>query len=262
MKTADKITVTDGRLKKALKNQISPMLMPDVNKQITKAFNDSKFQVGIMTKFYPYLDKCEVKLRNGKLVLCKILHRYAGEMIDFYTPTGEKSFCTSLKEPCIIPLEELQCLILDVNDDSNEQIFVGYINLQDFVGLDPASPGDFKILSHGVSNQYWIRFGPNGLDLRSKKLPTNNVGEFDSNMINVDYATKKDIKELQDEIDNLEPSGGDLKDYIKKEDLIDNTKCDVDLNLNFGLKGLDDTITIDMGIVDYVVEKIINTNGS
>ena len=50
----------------------------------------------------------------------------------------------------------------------------------------------------------------------------------------------------------------DLTDYVKKSDLIDETKYDIDLNLSFGTKGFDDTITIDMDIVDYVVSKIIN----
>jgi len=53
--------------------------------------------------------------------------------------------------------------------------------------------------------------------------------------------------------------GGDLSEYIKKQDLLDNTQYDIDLNLSFGLSGLDDSIIIDMDIVDHKVNKTINT---
>lgn len=52
---------------------------------------------------------------------------------------------------------------------------------------------------------------------------------------------------------------GDFSEYVKKEDLLDNTQYDIDLNLNFGLSGLDDSITINMDIVDHIVNKTINT---
>lgn len=53
----------------------------------------------------------------------------------------------------------------------------------------------------------------------------------------------------------------DLSDYVKKADLINKNKYDIDLNLSFGLKGQDDTIVIDMDIVDHVVNKEINLRG-
>lgn len=58
--------------------------------------------------------------------------------------------------------------------------------------------------------------------------------------------------------------GGDtpeLKDYVKKKDLIDKTKYDVDLNIQFGASGIDDMIIIDMDIVDHKVSKTINIGG-
>lgn len=67
-----------------------------------------------------------------------------------------------------------------------------------------------------------------------------------------DYYTKS-------EVDDLITGDKDLNDYVKKADLIDNTKYDVDLNLSFGLSGQDDSIIIDMDIVDHIVNKIIKT---
>lgn len=52
--------------------------------------------------------------------------------------------------------------------------------------------------------------------------------------------------------------GGDLSNYVKKSDLINKNKFDIDLNLNFGISGLDDSIIIDMDIVDHIVNKTIN----
>ena len=48
---------------------------------------------------------------------------------------------------------------------------------------------------------------------------------------------------------------------MRKSDLIDNTKYDIDLNLNFGASGIDDIITIDMDIVDHIVNKQIIVGG-
>lgn len=205
MKTTDNMTITNGRLKKALSNQVEPLIMPTVNQKILKAVRESKFQVGVMTKFYPYLDKCEMKVKD-KLIICKILHRFAGDLIDFYTPIGEEDYCTKLKEPCIIPREQLQGLILDVNDNSNEQIFVGYLHSEELVGMNPAGSGNLKLTNITGTNQYWIKFGNNGLDIRLPDVPSAELGALDSNMSSLEYVQKDDflnvIEELEDKINN------------------------------------------------------------
>lgn len=270
MKTTDNLTVTNGRLKKALSTQVDPIIMPQVNKKINKVAKDSQIQTGVMTKFYPYLDKCEVKLNSGDIVICRILHRFAGDLIEFFTPlSSHEEYCEKLHEPCIVPLCGLNVCVLDVNDDTDEQIMIGYFISDDLVDIEPAEEGCLKLTTLTDTNEYWLKFGVNGVDIRSPEPPITNVGKFDEDMLNVDYATKDDLKDvvdltevycrldqLQDEIDNIDP-GGD-KDYVKKEDLIDPTKYDIDLNLSVGLSGLDDTITIDMDIVDHIVDKTIN----
>lgn len=275
MKTSDNITVTNGRLKKALSTRVENIIVPQLNQKINKTATDAKIQVGSMTKFYPYLDKCEVDL-DGELIICKILHRFSGELIDFYTPTGDEDYCDNLHEPCIIPREDLKCLVLDINDSSDERVMIGYFLAEEIIGFNPASQGNLKLMSVGATNQYWIKFGLDGLDIRSPETPVTNVGEFDSDMSSLEYTTREDVEDiivgkidltgiyerldtLQEEIDNLDPGGGsaDLKDYVKKDDLIDNTKFDIDLNLNFGLTGSEDSIIIDMDIVDHIVNKRI-----
>lgn len=275
MKTTENIAVTDGRVKKALQTKVEEIIIPKINSKVNKTSRDAKIQVATMTKFYPYLDKCEVDL-NGNLVICKILHRFSGSLIDFYTPIGDEDYCERLKEPCIIPMETLQCLILDINDGSDEQVMIGYFLPDEIIGLNPASQGNLKLVSMGETNQYWIKFGLDGLDIRLKDTPSIDIGGYDSDMSNADHVTKKDVEDLvigeidlteinerldtiESKIDNVPAEGmGDLKDYVKKVDLIDPTKYGIDLNIDFGVRGVDDNIIIDMDIVDHIVNKTIN----
>ena len=63
-------------------------------------------------------------------------------------------------------------------------------------------------------------------------------------------------------LDNKITSGLEqLNNKIDNGDIIDNTKYDIDLNIDFGVRGINDTIIIDMDIVNYQVTKTINTNG-
>ena len=70
----------------------------------------------------------------------------------------------------------------------------------------------------------------------------------------IDSYTRAEVDEI---VQDIISGDIDLKDYVRKADLINNTEYDVDLNLSFGTRGFDDTITIDMDIVDHVVSKII-----
>lgn len=213
MKTTDNITVTNGRLEKALKTRVEPIIMPQVTKQVNQAVNDSKFQIGVMTKFYPYLDKCEIEV-NGELVLCKILHRFIGDLCEYYTPVGDEDYCSTLNEPCIIPMGTLECLILDVNDNTDEQIMVGFINSEELIGVNPAKQGNLKLVSRTETNQFWIKFGLDGLDIRSPQAPTTNVGEYDSTMEEVKYTNSNEVY-TKAEVDQLIE---DLKNEILGED--------------------------------------------
>lgn len=217
MKSSDKINVTDARLRNALKSEFDYSVMPGINNKILKVAYDSKMQVGVITKFYPYLDKVEVKLRNGTLILCRILHRFGGSLIDFYTPDGERDYCTKLKEPCIIPRSEFECLILDVNDTSKEQILVGYFISEELIGSNPAHSGNMKLVYIAGDNEYWIKFGREGLDIRLPDSLVMNQGRLDEEMETVDYInsnnfyTKEEVdKRIEEAIANA--LGGNTDD--------------------------------------------------
>lgn len=203
------ITATDGRLKQALEKNIKPIQ----NKAIFSIKNEienNKLHTGSMSKFYPYLNKAEVKLnKSNKKVVCKILNKYSGGILDLYTPSGESSFCNTLKEPCIIPQGNLPCIVADIEND-NEKLLLGYYLVDELVGFSPAPSGNMKLLSIGATNEYHIKFGVNGLDIQSAKKPTINVGEFEDETTELNYASSDDVY-TREEVDKLLE---DLKEEI------------------------------------------------
>ena len=205
------ITPTQGRLRAAIDNAVTKPIIPQVLPEIETAVEKERIRTGVITKFYPYLDKAMVELDNSdEVVLCKILHRFGGELIDLYTPSADSSdYCDELHEPCVIPRASLNCLIVNIDDaDSEEYLILGFYQNDEFIGLNPAAPGNIKIAFRGGTNQFWIKFGSDGLDLRLPKAVTLNVGDMDKNMEEVDYADStnvytKDEVYTKEEVDEL-----------------------------------------------------------
>jgi len=198
------ITVTKGRAKEAIEGGVTKVFGTKVSNQINNAVAEERIRTGVITKFYPYLDKAEVKLDNvNKKIICKILHRFGGDLIDFYTPSSsEKSFDDNLKEPCIIPRAAQHVCVLSIHDaDSAENIILGYYQNEEVVGMKPAEPGNMKLTSITEPNLYWLQFGKDGLDLRLPKQATTNVGVTPNTMENVEYTQKGDVY-TKDEVDN------------------------------------------------------------
>ena len=188
------ITVTEGRLKQSIDDAVTRSIGNKISQQITNAVENERVKTGVITKFYQFLDKVEIKIDDSEdTVICRILHRFGGELIDFYTPTGEDSFCDNLKEPCIIPRGELHCCILNINDDTDDWLMLGYYNAEELIGINPAAAGNMKIVTRGGTNQFWIKFGYDGLDIRSTTPATMNVGDTDDDMAPVDYANSSNV---------------------------------------------------------------------
>ena len=77
MKSSNNITATDGRLISAITPIIHNVVEDSLETTVKKEVNASKIHIGALTKYYPYLDKAEVKV-GDKLILGKILHRMHG----------------------------------------------------------------------------------------------------------------------------------------------------------------------------------------
>lgn len=217
------ITVTKGRVEEAIEGAITRTIGPKITQQINNAVENTKIRTGVITKFYPYLDKAEVQLDNtGEKVLCKVLHHYGGELIDFFTPNGDEDYCNELHEPCIIPRGDLQVLIVNIHDsDSNDWLMLGYYASEEWIGINPASQGNLKISTDGGTNQFWVKFGWDGLDLRLPDNITTNTGVMDSEMKNLEYANSNDVY-TKEEVDELISHGGGNLDISLTMDTMSN----------------------------------------
>ena len=125
MRTTNNITLTNKRQYDPLKLLVNQIIDDrKIEETINKTVDASKIRTGKLLKFYPYLDKAEVQLNNiTKPVLCRMFHRFGGSLIDFFTPEGENAFCETLKEPCILPREQLHVLVADIsNEDAKEML--------------------------------------------------------------------------------------------------------------------------------------------
>lgn len=192
MADSKNITATKGRLTSNLHNVIGKAIdSRQIEKMVDTKIQNSKANTGIVTKFYPHLDKAEVLIDGSKKkVLCSILHRFGGELIEFYTPNGDRIFCNKLKEPAIKPRGALRCFVMHTQ---NEWLLLGYFIDEELIGINPAAMGDMKLTTRGGTNQYWIKFGYAGLDIRSSTRPVTNVGEMDKDMEYLEYANAKKI---------------------------------------------------------------------
>lgn len=202
MVNSQNITITEGRARNALESVLNEVTMPQVDRKIQQAVEGERIRGGTVTKFYHYLDKAEVKLdKSNKKILCRIMHRFAGNLIDFYTPAGGKSYCKKLHEPCIIPRDPLHCLVLDIQDGTDEYILLGYDYPQDIVGFKPAYVGALKIVSFSASKENYITFGGKGLKIQANKEVEMEYGQYEDDITQVKYSNSDDVY-TKDEVYN------------------------------------------------------------
>ena len=232
------ITVTTPRARDAISKQFSKIMNPTLNSTVNKAVEEERIRTGVISKFYPYWDKAEVILDGSKeKILCKILHRYGGDVIDFYTPDADREiFDDERKEVCVIPKSAQHVLVMKIHDsDSTENLILGYYQDKDIVGFKPAKNGHMKLMSITEPNLYWLEFGRTGLDVRVPGQIKSDVGTlpktmesgniYDSNMIytkeEVDEKLKKrgglNSSELLKLVENYNQRGTD-KYYLFRGD--------------------------------------------
>ncbi|MBQ2653069.1 MAG: hypothetical protein IJF83_05895 [Methanobrevibacter sp.] len=209
MKTTENITLTNRRQLAPIKTIVDKAIEEkEIEKTIDKTVDASKSRTGVLTKFYPYLDKAEVKLdHNSKKVLCRFLHNFSGSLIDFFTPDGESSFCETLHEPCILPRADLHVCVLDISneDAADEMLILGYFNPDDIVGIKPANPGYLKITDIGATNQWGVEIGQGEVNIRTVKGAHFTEGEYHTDDTDVEYANSEKVytkQEMDDKLNN------------------------------------------------------------
>ena len=97
---SDNVTVTQGRMKQAFSNSIGQIVKNETAKIVKEAIENSKISVGVVTEFYPYLDKAEVQILNSDkkvFLFCR-----NDSLADFYSKIGfEKVGCWAICEKII-----------------------------------------------------------------------------------------------------------------------------------------------------------------
>ena len=221
------MTITQGRLEESIKNAVNHVMGPNITQQISKTVEEERIQTGRVIRFYPYIDKALVRLdASKKKVMCKILHRCGGDMIDFYTPLeSEKKYDDKLNEPYILPRANQDVCVLKINNGNSnvEHIILGYYNKSEIVGFSPASPGNVKFVAVTETNPYWLSFGRDGLDVRLSNKPTAEVGVLGTEMTPLEYTEQKTfnstVNELNTKIEDIGSTGaGGLASFRINED--------------------------------------------
>lgn len=190
MKTTENITVTDGRMNRALQKRMEPFVQKEATKIVQKELDKSLGRLGKVTKVYPYLDKAEVELKSKKKVLCRLPHHYAGNIIDLFVPQGERDFCKKLKEPCIVPFAPIPCVVLKINDADDSEYFIidYYSSSKELLYISPPSPGHVRLTCMTATNETYVEFGGKGLQVLSSKPLKISHGVFEDDVTKVDYA--------------------------------------------------------------------------
>lgn len=204
MGNSQNITDTDSRLLEGLSG-ISESVYDNkhVDVQISNAVNDSRIVSGQLVKYYPALNKCKVKLdTTGKTVLCEILLLMGGDIMFLYTPSGDRSYCEDLHEPCVLPRGKVRVFVSPFNTDGKEWVMLGYYFPDEFIGFNPSKQGNFKILAFGSLGEYSIRFGMDGLQVVNNgqivKEEIDNWGESVSD----EFYTREDVDGLLTSYEN------------------------------------------------------------
>lgn len=206
------ITDTEARLGNLLNNISSNVVDNTVPQKINEALKDVHIQTGVITRFFPYLDKANVRMDfTGEIILCKILHRFGGDLIEFYTPSSASGgYDSNVHEPFIVPKAEQNVCVLKIQDsDSEENLILGYYQNEEIVGFNPAKPGNVKVTSLlEDGDEYWVKFGKDGFQYQLPRTPNMQVGSrFDEDGLEqIDYANT-DLYYSKEEVDKL------LKEY-------------------------------------------------
>lgn len=268
--TSQSKTDTDGRLKKLLKTRVGDQILDSTDKKITQAIDDASIKSGIVTKFYPYLDQAEIKLKNNKKIVAKMSHNFMGSIRDYYTPDGYKSYCKTLNEPCIIPRDTLNCFVAPVDDDEVKWIFLAYFNKDAIVGFTPPGSGCMKIFNFRATNEDYLEFCGDGLKLMARKPVKLECGEYSDDISEIHYAEVENVYS-KEEVDGFVEDLDDRKvdkvpgKELSSNDFTDEEKAKLDSLDPYGdiiidsSLSLESTNPVENRVITTEINKKVNT---
>lgn len=183
-------TITDATLFNAFKKVTKKSISDEIKQEIKKQVSASMIHTAKLVEYYQWLNKAKV-LVNGKPVICKVLTRCGGSVVDLFTPLGTDDFDEKMKEPCVVPFDYLDCLVVDINSGDNEWLLLGYFMTGSMVITTPAEKGDYKIARVDALEQQ---------EFTMRSEPTYTKSEVDEMMAEM----KKEIEELKAQINGEE----------------------------------------------------------
>ena len=205
------INATEGRLAQGLSSVINDVVNDDyLSRKIDKAVSDTRVYTGRVTKYFPYLHKSEVVLDiDDKAVICKNSLLFGNELLLLYTPTGDGGFSKKLNEKFIKPRGTLKACVVKISN-TNEYLLLSYYLDGELVGVNPAKQGNMKLLLQSGANEYYIKFGEDGLqivtnnevDLHLREFANEELKEYDKKYYTIEEMDNK-IDTLNENIDQV-----------------------------------------------------------
>ena len=244
------VTDTSSRLLQGMNNIINDAYKKqNIEAKIEDKVQENMVTTGVITKFYPYLNKCEVRLdMTGEKVLCKIGSLFGGDLLFLYTPVGDEDYCEELHEPCIIPRSTLYVCLVNIHSDDDEYLMLNYYFPEELVGLNPSAMGNFKIIAVGGVKEYSIKFGIDGLNVTNNgAIELTELDDLEGD-VTTEYYTKEDMDSI---IKNVNDSINDLKLNVLKN--IDNHLIYYSSNTMVRMGYVPSDIT---SITDYLISEL------
>ena len=191
------ITVTDGRLMRAL-NNATQAIANNTSLSGNNTQKDNELHVGKLTRFFYETQEAEVKLTE-KTVTCKLTRPTEGSVNIFFTPFAELEWDETLRKTYFKPYEDIRCVVAKINNKyyvisyfQNDKIiplmYICYFNTAEIIHIEEEST--MKEIMDYVCNNHFIEES-----IINIELPKKTILEFFRNILSDEYILKLNLKQ-------------------------------------------------------------------
>lgn len=220
MNTED-ITVTDGRLLRALNNTITNSTTSNsVKNAIEEAKEDSMVQEATLTKYYSNSFYIEAKLSNGEIVKAKTVSPFCSDALLYVTPEGEWMTEEDSTETYVKPRADIPCYLAPVNTDSEfKYVLLGfYIKNTDQILYNAPFYQGFELRLIGATSMRKISFSiERGFSIDLDDSLAQAEGDYDNMYTETRFTDYYTQEEIDEEIDGLKKEIEELKKQLQSE---------------------------------------------
>lgn len=200
------ITVTDGRLMRALNNVTSAINNGSGGVNGGNEKVESGVFIGTLNRFYYESREASVKL-SDKTVICKLTSPVGGSVDILFTPFAELEWDKDSRKTYFKPYEDIQCIVLKIDD--TYYVISYYVKDNELPVINEG--GTLYLGGYNTS----VRLGGgNGVVVNSPKITfkdwtqpdmynkVNTVDLNEDNVTNKDYYNKSEVY-TREEVDEL-----------------------------------------------------------